>query len=140
MYQPLLWTLENIKLTRHKLMFYPIKPVSYKLNCCGTEFLAPSLPSTAHTVCSGYNRNDKTLQVHIIKVCSHYEINVHWKRINSHCLHSHRMCINRNSHWMCIQLIHFHRWFEAGLKVNYIMTWIIRVLYFHAWSVACRLK
>ena len=57
------------------------------------------------------------------KVCSHYENNVHWKRINSHCLHSHWMGINRNSHWMCIQSIYFHRWFEAGLKVNCIMTW-----------------
>ena len=33
------------------------------------------------------------------------------------------MRINRNSHWMCIQSIHFHRWFEASLKVNCIMMW-----------------
>ena len=57
------------------------------------------------------------------KACSHYESNAHWKRINSHCLRLHWMRINRNSHWMRIQSIHFHRWFEAGLKVNCIITW-----------------
>ena len=54
---------------------------------------------------------------------SYYEINAHWKRINSHCLRSHWMRINCNSHWMHIQSIHFYRWFEAGLKVNCIMMW-----------------
>ena len=38
-------------------------------------------------------------------------------------MRSHWMRINRNSHWMRIQSIHFHRWFEAGLKVNCIITW-----------------
>ena len=58
-----------------------------------------------------------------LKACSHYESNAHWKRINSHYLHSHWMRINCNSHWTHIQSIHFHRWFEANLKVNCIMTW-----------------
>ena len=57
------------------------------------------------------------------KACSHYENNVHWKRINSHCLYSHWTYINCNLLSMSIQSIHFHRWFEADLKVNCIMTW-----------------
>ena len=47
----------------------------------------------------------------------------HWKRINSHCLHSHWVRINRKSHWMRVESIHFHRWFETGLKMNCIITW-----------------
>ena len=110
-------------------MFYPaIQPVYYKLNCFGTTFLAPSLPSTAHTVCYSYHRNDKTLQVHIIKVCSHYESNVHWKQINLHCWHSHWMSISCNSHWMCIQSIHFLRWFEGEL--HHDIYDVMLVLYF----------
>ena len=74
----------------------------------------------------------------ILKTCSHCENNVHWKQINSHCLHSHWMHINCNSLWMHFQSIHFHRGFEAGLKVNCIVTyscvidcmnkWVIREL------------
>ena len=60
---------------------------------------------------------------HVFKARSLYESNAHWKRINSYCLRSHWICINRNSHWMRIQSIHFHRWFEVSLKVNCIMTW-----------------
>ena len=51
-----------------------------------------------------------------LKACSHYESNAHRKRINSHCLRSHWMRINRKSHSMRIHSIHFHRWFETGLK------------------------
>ena len=79
--------IREYQINKTQVDVYPIKPVHYKLNCYGTEFHAPSLPSTAHTVCSSFHRNDKTLQMHIIKVCSHYENNVQWKRINLHCLH-----------------------------------------------------
>ena len=81
------------------------------------------LTAWSHYCC----KNNQTCWIQLyrdsLKACSHYESNAHWKWINSHCLHSHWMCINRNSHWMRIQSIHFHRWFEAGLKVNCIMTW-----------------
>ena len=79
------------------------------------------------------------VSVTCLKVCSHYESNVHWKQINLHCLHSHWMHINRNIH---IECAFSQSTSIGGLKPvwRWIASWheIMRVLYFCAWSATLR--
>ena len=56
------------------------------------------------------------------------------------------VCVYRNAHFnhsspcICIQSIHFQRWFEASLKVNCTMTWINAGAIFCVWSIVWRNK
>ena len=52
-----------------------------------------------------------------LKACSHYESNLHWKRINSH----HTVCALPA---ICIEYTFSQSTFIGGLKVNCIMTYL----------------